>query len=294
MKLEDEVRGFLTSRRARITPQDSGLPFYGGNRRVPGLRREEVALLAGVSTDYYNRLERGNLRGVSLAVLDSVACALRLDEAEHAHLRHLARAANSARTGRRRTIPQAVRPAHRSLLDTMPGAAVILNSRMDLLAANQLGRALYSDVATADDQPGNLARYAFLDPRARKFYADWEKTADEAVAVLRSTAGSDPGDRLLSEMVSELSLLSTDFASRWATHNVRFHCSGTKRLHHPVVGALTLSFVALDLRSDPGLTMLAYVAEAGSSSADALRVLESWAATQESPCPDHPLSGQAG
>ncbi|GAA0636559.1 helix-turn-helix transcriptional regulator [Kutzneria viridogrisea] len=279
---ENEVRSFLTSRRARITPKNAGLPVYGGNRRVAGLRREEVALLAGVSTDYYNRLERGNLRGVSVNVLDSVARALQLDEAEHAYLRDLARAANATSAVRRSASPQVVRPAHQLLLGAMPGAAAaILNRRMDLLATNQLGRALFADIFSSSEQPANLARFAFLDPRGRGFYTDWEKTADDAVAVLRSAVGSNPDDHQLSSLIGELLARSDDFATRWAAHNVRFHCTGTKRLHHPVVGDLALTFVSMDLGVNPGLTMLAYIAKVGSTSEDALRMLASWAATQE-------------
>ncbi|MCO5996258.1 helix-turn-helix transcriptional regulator [Actinoallomurus rhizosphaericola] len=282
MGLENEVRDFLTSRRARITPDDAGLPVYGGIRRVPGLRREEVALLAGVSVDYYNRLERGRLRGVSENVLDSIARVLRLDEAEHAHLRDLARAANATPAKRRRTTPRGVRPALQQLLDAMTEAAAgILNDRMDILAANRLGRALYADAFSESGRPANLARFAFLDPRSTDFYADWETAADDTVAILRSAAGGNPYDRDLSDLIGALSTRSEDFRSRWAAHDVRFHRTGTKKLHHAVVGDLTLSFEALDLASDPGLTLLAYTAEAGSTSEDALRMLASWAATQE-------------
>ncbi|MEW2384727.1 helix-turn-helix transcriptional regulator [Micromonospora sp. NPDC047707] len=282
MSLPDDVRDFLTSRRAKITPEHAGLPAYGGRRRVAGLRREEVALLAGVSVDYYNRLERGNLRGVSESVLDSVARVLQLDEAEHTHLRGLARAANAAPAKRRRVSPRSVRPSLQRLLDTMTEAAAgILNHRLDILAANRLGHALYSDVLGEAEQPGNLARFAFLDPRSRDFYSDWEATAADTVAILRSAAGSNPYDQDLSDLIGELSTRSEHFRSRWAAHHVRFHRTGTKRLHHSVVGDLALSFEAMDLSSDPGLVLLAYTAEAGSTSEDGLRMLASWAATQE-------------
>ncbi|GAA5051545.1 transcriptional regulator with XRE-family HTH domain [Thermocatellispora tengchongensis] len=282
MSLQNDVRDFLRSRRARITPEEAGLPAYGGIRRVAGLRREEVALLAGMSVDYYNRLERGNLRGVSEGVLDSVARVLRLDEAEHAHLRDLARACNAAPAKRRLAGPRSVRPSLQRLLDAMTeAAAAILNSRLDVLAANRLGRALYLDALDQPEQPGNLARFAFLDPRSKDFYTDWETTAADTVAILRSAAGGNPYDRDLSNLIGELTTRSEDFRSRWAAHNVRFHRTGTKRLHHPVVGDLVLSFEAMDLSSDPGLVLLAYTAEAGSTSEDALRMLASWAATHQ-------------
>jgi hypothetical protein len=216
MTLQNDVRDFLMSRRARITPENAGLPAYGGKRRVTGLRREEVALLAGVSVDYYNRLERGNLRGVSEGVLDSVARVLQLDEVEHAHLRDLARAANAAPAKRRRASPQSVRPSLQRLLDAMTEtAAGVLNNRLDVLATNRLGRALYAGIFSGSEQPANLARFAFLGPRGKDIYADWEATAEDTVAILRSAAGSNPYDRDLSNLIGELSTRSEDFRSRW-------------------------------------------------------------------------------
>jgi transcriptional regulator with XRE-family HTH domain len=277
-----EVREFLTSRRAKITPQQSGLPAYGGNRRVPGLRREEVALLAGVSVDYYTRLERGNLAGVSESVLDALARALQLDEAERAHLFDLARAANATPSTRRRATTQQVRPTVQRILDAMTGApAWVRNGRMDFLAANRLGHALYATLLTDPVRPANNARFVFLNPRATDFYVDWERAANDIVAILRAEAGRNPYDRGLSDLIGELSTRSQTFRTRWAAHNVRFHRTGSTQLHHPVVGHLDLAFEAMELPADPGLTLLAYTAEPGSPSQDALNLLASWAATND-------------
>jgi len=282
MSNQDSVKEFLSSRRARITPDKAGLPAYGGNRRVAGLRREEVAMLAGVSVDYYNRLERGNLQGVSESVLDSISKALQLDEAEHAHLFDLARAANTTPAKRRKSSPQKVRPSVQRMLDAMTEApAWVRNNRHDFLAGNRLGRALYADIFTDPVRPANTARFAFLNEKAKEFWPNWDRTADDVVAMLRSEAGSNPYDRDLSDLIGELSTRSETFRVRWAAHNVRFHRTGIKRLHHSVVGDLELSYEAMELTSDPGLTFLAYTAEPGTPSADALKVLASWAATNE-------------
>jgi transcriptional regulator with XRE-family HTH domain len=277
-----DTREFLSSRRARITPAMAGLPTYGGRRRVAGLRREEVALLAGVSVDYYTRLERGNLSGVSEGVLDSLARALQLDEAERAHLFDLARAANATQRTRRRSAPQRVRPSVQRLLDAITTApAWVRNARMDFLAANRLGYALYSELFADPVRPANNARFVFLDPRSQRFYVDWERGADDLVAILRTEAGRNPFDRQLSDLVGELSTRSETFRTRWASHNVRFHRTGIKRLHHPVIGDLELTYEAMEFPSDPGLTMFVYTAEPGSASEDALKLLASWAATQD-------------
>ena len=281
MDNRSEIRDFLASRRARITPEQAGLPVYGGSRRVPGLRREEVALLAGISIDYYTRLERGNARGASDAVLGALARALQLDEAERAHLFDLVRAANASTTApapRRPARPQ-VRPAVARILDSMTTTpAYLRNGRMDILAANQLGRALYSPVFDSPAQPANHARFIFLDPAAPEFFAEWERSASDTVAILRAEAGRDPHDRALSGLIGELSTRSDAFRQLWAAHDVRFHRTGLKRFHHPVVGDLALAFEALDLTAD-GLRITAYTAEPGTPSADALTVLASWAAT---------------
>jgi transcriptional regulator with XRE-family HTH domain len=278
----NEIRDFLTTRRARITPDQAGLPAYGGNRRVPGLRREEVALLAGVSIDYYTRLERGRAGGASESVLEGIARALQLDEAERAHLFDLARAASAPAAPRapRRPARQAVSPSIQRILDSMTTTpAYVRNARLDMLATNRLARALYSPVLTSQAQPPNNARFLFLDPGAREFYPEWERQAADIVALLRTEAGRSPHDKALTGLIGELSTRSEEFRGWWAAHNVRFHRSGVKRYHHPEVGDLTLTYDALDLAADPELRISAYTAEPGSSSEDALRLLASWAAT---------------
>jgi transcriptional regulator with XRE-family HTH domain len=276
---KSEVREFLTSRRARITPEEAGVTVYGA-RRVPGLRREEVAVLAGVSVDYYTRLERGNLSGVSEGVLEALARALRLDEAERAHLFDLARAAQPATPTRRRRKKQRVRPGVQRMLDAITAApAFVSNGRLDILASNRLGRALYSELFEGPDQPPNTARFTFLDPRAADLYVDWERVANEVVAVLRSGAGRDPYDRDISDLVGELSTQSETFRKLWASHNVRIHNTGVKKFHHQVVGELSLTYETTELSADTGLTMFAFTAEPGSKSEEGLNLLASWAAT---------------
>jgi transcriptional regulator with XRE-family HTH domain len=278
----NEIREFLTSRRAKITPEQAGLPWYGDKRRVPGLRREEVALLAGVSADYYTRLERGNLAGVSENVLEALARALQLDDAERAHLFDLARGTRATSPARRRPSKQRVRASVQRVLDSMTGApAFVRNGRMDILAANELGRAFYSQHFDSPHGPANSARFIFLDSRAPDFYRDWEQVATDAVAVLRSEAGHDPYDRGLSDLIGELSTRSDTFRTRWAAHNVRFHDTGVKRFHHPVVGDLELTYETMGLAADAGLLLFVYTAEADSRSAEALDLLASWAATPD-------------
>lgn len=288
MDTRSEIREFLTTRRGRLTPEQTGLRTYGtGSRRVPGLRREEVALLAGVSVDYYTRLERGNLGGASDVVLEAVARALQLDEPERAHLFNLARAQLTAGRPRRRS-PQRVRPNVEQMLEAIAAPAYVRNGRMDILAANTLGRALYAPIFDTPRRPPNSARFCFLDPRAPEFFRDWEKTADDAVAVLRGEAGRDPHNRDLTELIGELSTRSEEFRVRWARHDVRYHDTGVKRLHHPVVGELELGYEVMKLAADEELTMFVYVAEAGSRSEESLSMLASWAAT-----PDEPTTAEA-
>lgn len=276
-----EIKEFLATRRAKITPEQVGLPAGGGTRRVPGLRREEVAVLAGVSTDWYIRLEKGNISGVSDDVLDAVARALQLDEAERDHLFNLARAAKPARATPRRIKPQ-VRPSVQRILDSMTGtAAFVRNGRLDILAVNALGHALYAPVFDDQRRPANIARFNFLDPRADDFYPDWNDAANTTVALLRTEAGRDPHNRELTDLIGELATRSEQFRTRWAAHNVRLHHTGIKHLHHPVVGTLDLTFDAMDLPGEPGLTLTAYTAEPGTPSHDALTLLASWAATTE-------------
>src|SRR5437763_3298455 len=286
MDARTEIREFLTSRRARITPEQAGLVSYG-SRRVPGLRREEVAVLAGVSVPYYPRIERGDMNGVSDSVLEAIARALELDEAEHAHLFDLARALGPPGPRRRRRAPRrGVRPSIQHILDGLTGAAAFVhNARLHNLAPNQLGYALYSDMFSraAGTGPVNSARYVFLDPGARDFYIDWERAASDVVAVLRSAAGRDPYDRDLSDLVGELSTQSDEFRTRWAAHNVRFHDTGIKDFHHPIVGEITLTYNRVELSADPGQMLMIYTAEPGSKSAEALSLLGSWAATPGQP-----------
>ncbi|MFE2683319.1 helix-turn-helix transcriptional regulator [Streptomyces mirabilis] len=279
MDNRSEVREFLTSRRAKITPQQAGLPT-SGKRRVKGLRREEVALLAGVSAEYYARLERGSLSGVSETVLDSVARALQLDEAERAHLDDLARAANTTRRAPRRRSPQPIRPSLQHLLDAMTEApAFIRNGRLDILATNPLGRALYAPVFTDPARPVNLARYEFLNPGAADFLPQLEFQAAGAVALLRTEAGRDPYNRDLTDLVGELSTRSEKFRTLWAAHDVRLHQTGVKQFRHPAVGELALPFEAMPIPTDPGLTLTALSAEPGTPAHDSLKLLASWAAT---------------
>ncbi len=280
MDTRADLREFLTTRRAKITPDQAGLPTFGGPRRVPGLRREEVALLAGVSVDYYTRLERGSAAGVSDTVLDALVRALQLDDVERSHLFDLARAQQTTARPRRRAAAQKVRPGVERLLEAITDApAFVRNARMDILAANELGRAFYSQHFDSPHGPPNSARFIFLDDRAPDFYVEWERVASDSVAVLRSEAGRDPYDRELSDLVGELSTRSELFRTRWAAHNVRVHDAGTKRFNHPVVGELDLSYETMSLVADSGLLLFVYTAEPGTRSAEALRLLGSWSAT---------------
>jgi transcriptional regulator with XRE-family HTH domain len=279
-----QVREFLVSRRARISPGQAGLPAYGGgNRRVKGLRREEVALLAGVSIDYYVRMERGNLAGASDAVLDGIANALQLDEAERTHLFDLARATQPVPPRQRRMKTPGITDGIQQVLDAITDApAWVRNARHDMLAANRMARALYAPLLADPRRPANTARFVYLEPAAsHDFFADWERAADDIATMLRSEAGRNPYDKQLIELIGELSTRSEDFRTRWAAHNVRFHRTGHKRLRHPVVGALDLDFEAMEFPSHPGLTLLVYTAAATTPAADSLKLLASWAATAE-------------
>jgi transcriptional regulator with XRE-family HTH domain len=280
----DEVKAFLSSRRAKVTPQQAGLATHNRNRRVPGLRRSEVADLAGISVEYYAQLERGNLAGASDSVLDAVARALQLDEAERAHLAALARAAGPAVRARRKAPARQVRPSVQRLLDLMSEVpAMVNNPRLDVVAANALAGALFApvfaDPARPAGQPVNYARFTFLDPRAHDFWIDWERAADDSVATLRTEAGRDPYDKALTDLVGELCTRSDAFRTRWAAHDVRLHRTGVKHIHHPIVGDLHLSYEVMELAADPGLSLIAFSAAAGSPDDDALRLLTSWAAT---------------
>jgi len=276
MDVRKDAAEFLRSRRSRLSPEDAGLPAWGGNRRVKGLRREEVALLAGVSVEYYVRLERGNLGGASQSVLDAVANALQLDEAERAHLHDLART-SSTRVAAGRPARRTVRPPVQWLLDSMTGtAAYVRNARIDILATNTLGRALYAPVFEMPGRP-NVARFVFLDPRSQDFFIEWSKVASEAAALLRTLAGENPYDQGLTELVGELSTRSDLFRTLWAAHDVRQHRTGIKRFHHPLVGEMTLAYESMELTADTGLRLNAYMAEPASPSAEAFNLLASWA-----------------
>jgi transcriptional regulator with XRE-family HTH domain len=283
MDLRNEIREFLSSRRARITPDQAGLPAYGGNRRVKGLRREEVAMLAGVSVVYYVRMERGSLAGVSDGVLDALASALQLDEAERDHLVHLARESGAPGTRRRRRAPATIRPALQQVLDAMTHApAWIRNGRHDILAMNQLARALYAPVLADPRRPANTARFVYLNPEAaEKFFVDYDKIARDAAAMLRLEAGRNPHDEELIALIGEMSTCSELFRQRWASQDVQLHRSGRKRLRHPDVGQLDLDFESMELPSDPGLQLTVYTAPPGTPTADGLKLLASWAASQD-------------
>ncbi|WP_435748797.1 helix-turn-helix transcriptional regulator [Microbacterium sp. PMB16] len=277
-----EVREFLMTRRARVTPEAAGLTA-GSNRRVAGLRRSEVASLAGVSVEYYAKLERGAIAGASASVLDSLAGALQLDDAERAHLLDLARAADGIPTsgrGRKRTARAAVtRPSLAWALDSISeGIAFVRDPRQNLLATNALGKAFYSVVIGDSGRTPNLARFQFLDPVAHEFYPDWEMFAEMCVGIMRAEAGRDPHDKGLQDLVGELSTRSEVFRRLWAAHDVRTHGAGTKRFQHPVVGELTLAYEELAITAEPGNVLMIYTAEPGSPTAERLRILASWAA----------------
>jgi transcriptional regulator with XRE-family HTH domain len=282
MDNRDAVSAFLRSRRDKITPEQAGLPTYG-QRRVPGLRRAEVATLAGVSVEYYTRLERGNLKGVSDSVLDALAQALRLDDTERMYLYDLARAAGpapQARASRQQEVRPTVRPSVARIIEGMPElAAFVMNDRLDALAANPLGRALYSEMYADPTCGANVARFAFLNPAARRFYTDWERMARFAVGALRIEAGKSPYDRELSNLIGELSIRSDAFRVMWGSHDVHVFRDSTKRLNHPLVGDLELDQETMSLPDESGLSVVVYSAPPGSAAEDGLKLLASWSAT---------------
>jgi len=284
MDNQSEVREFLTSRRARVTPEQAGL-HAGSNRRVPGLRRGEVALLADVSVEYYAKLERGSIAGASESVLHAIAQALQLDDAERAHLMDLARAAHAPipTAPRRRGSPRAaaVRPAMQLVLDAITGGpALIRNGRMDILATNTLGRAFHTETFEKPGE-GNIARYTFLDKRAHDFFPNWDTAADIVVAILRTEAGRDPYDKAIQDLVGELSTRSDQFRTRWGAHNVRQHGAGRKQFVHPIVGEVDFAYEDMQFVQQPGLTFLIYAAESGSASEERVQLLASWQATKD-------------
>lgn len=293
LDLRTEIREFLRSRRARIAPEMAGLPAYGGNRRVEGLRREEVALLAGVSVEYYVRIERGSLAGTSESVLDALATALQLNQAERDHLFHLARQSGGPDGRRHRTPPATVRPALQEVLDAITGApALIRNARHDVLAMNQLGRALYSPVLADPRRPANTARFVYLHPgEAERFFVDYDQVARNVAATLRMEVGRDPHDEELIALVEELSTGSALFRQQWASRDVRLHGHGSKRVNHPVVGRLDLNFASMDMPTEPGLHLNVYTVPAGGPAADNLALLASWAGREALATQLHASSG---
>jgi transcriptional regulator with XRE-family HTH domain len=277
----NEIQEFLTSRRARLTPEQVGLQSYG-RRRVPGLRREEVAMLARVSVDYYGRLERGNLSGVSEGVLRALVDALRLTGDEERHLRDLI-AATGGPVQPQRKRPESVRlrPSLQRMLDALePLPALIYNGRLDIVTANRMGRGLFIDHYDTSAPPPNFARFMFLDPRSRTFNPNWDQAADDTVAMLRTEVGRDPHDRRLSDLIGELATRSNDFKVRWAAHNVKQHRSGTKTLQHRAVGALELDFEVIALEGDRPLSMSVFSAEPGSPADDGLQLLARWVTSE--------------
>ena len=286
------MREFLTTRRANVRPEQVSLPG-GSNRRVPGLRRNEVAMLAGVSVEYYAKLERGNLAGASDAVLAAIADALLLDDAERAHLFDLARTANASPIRKRRQAPTPMRETLQWTVDGYTaGPAFVRNGRMDVLAENALFRGLYWELYQSEERPVNLARFTFLQPElAASMYPSWETSADINVAILRTEAGRNPGDKALQDLVGELSTLSVEFRTRWGAHNVRHHANRVKQFHHAIVGDLDMRYEAMEPMNEPGLNVLMYAAEPGSVTEDRLQILASWVATHEHPT-DGPAAGE--
>ncbi|WP_024476662.1 helix-turn-helix transcriptional regulator [Arthrobacter sp. CAL618] len=279
MDTRHEVQEFLTALRARITPEMVGLAVFGNERRVPGLRREEVAQLAGVSSAYYTRMERGNLSGVSESVLSALARALQLNPAESAHLFDLARTASGPRRTPRMKPEPRVPARIPQLLDMMHDVPALAMTRLgNPVASNTLGRALFPHLFPEGAAALNHSRYLFLDERSQTFYPDWETSARESVSSLRMLSGQDPSDRALEALVGELATRSEEFRTWWGGHTVRTHTSGTKRINHPIVGEITIGYDVLALPSAPGLNINTYLPEPGSTSADALAMLRSWIA----------------
>lgn len=281
MSTHEEISSFLTSRRARISPEQAGVPVFTGNRRVPGLRREEVAHLAGVSTDYYSKLERGKTRGVSLEVLDAIARALQLDDIEREHLMNLVDITASPR--RQKARPESrtvVAPGTQAVLDALTVPALVQNSRLDIVATNDLGAALYGlpDPAKGGEK-FNAARYQFLDPAAADFFIDFTRAKRNVVALLHQAAGRDPFDEELIRLIGQLSTQSPEFRALWASHDVIRYQRGTKRYRHADVGDLEFGYESFDLTTEPGLTMLVYTIEPHSPTAERVALLGSWTKT---------------
>jgi hypothetical protein len=277
MTRAEEIKSFLTSRRARLRPEDAGVPVFAGHRRVPGLRREEVAHLAGVSTDYYGRLERGNTGGASREVLDAIAGALQLDDTERQHLFDLV-TITAKDTRRRPAARTSVAAGTQAVLDALTVPAIVQNGRLDIIAANQLGRALYDLPALGPGTaPFNSARFQFLNPNAADFYVDYDKARRNSVALLHQEVGRNPHDTELMHLIGELSAHSEGFRALWASHDVIRYQRGTKRYRHPQVGDIEFGYESFELTTDPGVTMLVYTVEPNSRTAEAMQLLASWA-----------------
>ncbi|MCM2387460.1 helix-turn-helix transcriptional regulator [Streptomyces albipurpureus] len=277
------VREFLTTRRARIAPTDAGLPAQSTRRRVKGLRREEVALLAGVSPEYYVRLERGQATGPSAGVVAAVADVLRLDDDERAHLGRLLAALTPASRKRRRSVPKdSVNPGIRVLLDSLDHLpAVVFNGRFDILAANTLGRALLAPVFDLPGRP-NSARFLFLnESRARELFPAWDRITADTVATLRIEAGLHPDDPDLTELIGQLATRSAEFRTRWATNDVRTARAGSKTFRHPLIGEITLPYETLRIDAASNQIISVYTPRPDTPEADALRLLASWNADNQ-------------
>jgi transcriptional regulator with XRE-family HTH domain len=271
-----ELTEFLKSRRARVQPEDLGLKVFNGRRRVPGLRREELAQSAGVSADYYVRFEQGRADNVSQEILDSVADVLRLTEDER---KHLALLAKPARRRARRRSAERMRPGLQRLLDSITDVpAFVLGRRMDVLGWNRLAAALIADFGSLQLKDRNIPRMVFLDPAARDFYPQWEAVAEETVGYLRMYAGRYPDDPELAELVGELSIRSPEFREQWARHDVKDKTFGTKTQHHPIVGDITVQYETLRPPGEPDQLLVTYTVEPGSTSEQNLRLLASWTA----------------
>ena len=273
------IRDFLVNRRSRITPDQAGLPTFGANRRVKGLRREEVALLAGISSEYYIRLERGHAAGASTAVIEAVAVALRLSTEERDHLNRLIDAFGPARRQRRPPVSHdTIRPGIQILLDGLNHLpAFVFNRRLDIIGTNELGRALYAPILDDPVQPANVARFMFLnEARAREFWPNWDHMASNNVALLRTEAGRNPDDPSLIGLIGQLSTRSEEFRTRWGAHDVKEHRSGIKTLRHPVIGELTLPFEDLHVDAAPDQLLMVYTPTPGSPEHDAIMLLASW------------------
>ncbi|SER75215.1 Helix-turn-helix domain-containing protein [Lentzea xinjiangensis] len=269
-----ELSEFLRSRRARLSPDDVGLPRYGRTRRVPGLRREELAQLAGVSVAYYTRLEQGNGRNVSDEVLDSIANALQLDDAERTHLRNLAVCPHGSK--KKKAADTRIRPALHHLLDNIGVPAYIGGRRSDVLAWNPMAAALFGDWSELPPRERNWARFIFLRPSYQDLFVNWESKAADVVGFLRMDAGCYPNDPELAALVGELSVKSEPFRQLWARHDVKQKSFGTKAVRHPLVGEMTLAYESLRMPGEPDLHLVTYHAEPGTASAEAMQLLASW------------------